>query len=85
MARETGVDPEETEELITFMNDRTGRDQRYAFDCAKMKSELGLSSTVSLEEALSHTVRWYPDSRECVERAKSGEYRSRLEQYYITR
>ncbi|PWE18693.1 dTDP-glucose 4,6-dehydratase [Marinicauda salina] len=47
------------ERLITFVTDRPGHDKRYAIDAAKIKRELNWSPSVTLEEGLRQTVRWY--------------------------
>lgn len=47
------------EQLITFVKDRPGHDQRYAIDASKIQRELGWSPTVTVEEGLRQTVRWY--------------------------
>lgn len=45
--------------LINFVADRPGHDFRYAIDARKIKSELGWTPTVSLDEGLAKTVEWY--------------------------
>ncbi len=50
------------EELITFVADRPGHDQRYAIDPSRIRSELGWRPSVSVEEGLERTVRWYLDN-----------------------
>ncbi|MFA8387636.1 MAG: dTDP-glucose 4,6-dehydratase [Pelagibaca sp.] len=47
--------------LITFVTDRPGHDLRYAIDPARMRGELGWRPSVTLEEGLRRTVRWYLD------------------------
>jgi dTDP-glucose 4,6-dehydratase len=59
VAAQTGADPDEIKELITFVTDRPGHDRRYAIDCTKIKQELGWSQSVSFEEGLERTVAWY--------------------------
>lgn len=49
-------------ELITFVQDRPGHDQRYAIDAAKIKSELGWEARESFESGLRKTVQWYLNS-----------------------
>ncbi|WP_445383559.1 dTDP-glucose 4,6-dehydratase [Robiginitalea sp. IMCC43444] len=46
-------------ELIKFVSDRPGHDQRYAVNAAKLKKELGWTPETSFEEGLSITVEWY--------------------------
>jgi len=47
------------ESLIEFVKDRPGHDFRYAMDARKLERELGWTPTVSLEEGLRLTVKWY--------------------------
>ena len=46
-------------ELITFVDDRPGHDQRYAIDPTRIRTELGWRPSVTLEEGLEKTVDWY--------------------------
>lgn len=46
-------------DLITFVTDRPGHDARYAIDPARIRAELGWRPSVSVEEGLEKTVRWY--------------------------
>ena len=48
--------------LITFVTDRPGHDLRYAIDPTRIRSELGWRPSVTLEEGLRRTVRWYLDN-----------------------
>ena len=48
--------------LITFVTDRPGHDLRYAIDPARIRTELGWRPSVTLEEGLRRTVRWYLDN-----------------------
>ncbi len=52
------------ERLIRFVTDRPGHDFRYAIDASKIRDELGWSPSVTLDEGLRRTVRWYLDNRE---------------------
>ena len=45
--------------LITFVTDRPGHDARYAIDPSRINAELGWRPSVSLQEGLRKTVRWY--------------------------
>lgn len=44
---------------ITFVKDRPGHDFRYAIDASKIANELGWKPTVSFDEGMERTVRWY--------------------------
>ncbi len=44
---------------ITFVADRPGHDHRYAIDASKLQRELGWGPTVSFEDGIDQTVRWY--------------------------
>ena len=46
-------------ELITFVTDRPGHDARYAIDPTRIRTELGWRPSVTVEEGLERTVRWY--------------------------
>jgi dTDP-glucose 4,6-dehydratase len=48
--------------LITFVTDRPGHDARYAIDPARIRDELGWRPSVTVEEGLRRTVRWYLDN-----------------------
>lgn len=49
-------------DLITFVADRPGHDARYAIDPTRMRNELGWRPSVTLEQGLERTVRWYLDN-----------------------
>ena len=49
--------------LITFVTDRPGHDARYAIDPSRISAELGWQPSVTLEEGLRKTVRWYLDNK----------------------
>lgn len=50
------------ENLIKFVKDRPGHDQRYAINCDKIERRLGWSPAVSIDEGMAQTVRWYLDN-----------------------
>ncbi len=48
-------------ELIAFVADRPGHDQRYAIDATKLERELGWRAQESFETGIAKTVQWYID------------------------
>ena len=82
VASEAGLDPSVLKDLISYVKDRPGHDQRYAINCDKLKTELGWTQSLDFEEGLQKTVRWYLDNREWIENIKSGEYRKWIEKNY---
>ena len=48
--------------LITFVEDRAGHDQRYAINASKIKNELGWSPAISWNEGFEMTLMWYLDN-----------------------
>jgi dTDP-glucose 4,6-dehydratase len=52
------------ERLIAFVEDRPGHDLRYAIDPARIREELGWRPSVTLEEGLRRTVRWFLDNED---------------------
>ena len=63
-------------DLITFVTDRPGHDQRYAMDCSKIQRELGWSPQETFESGLAATVEWYLDNAAWSSRILSGAYRT---------
>ena len=51
-------------DLITFVEDRPGHDARYAIDATRIRTELGWSPSVTVEEGLEKTVQWYLDNED---------------------
>ena len=69
-------------ELVTYVKDRPGHDQRYAIDSSKIQSELGWTPEHDFETGLEATLRWYLDNRAWCNRIRSGEYQSYYERQY---
>lgn len=63
------------EQLIEFVQDRPGHDQRYAIDATKIGSELKWQPKESFESGMTQTVRWYLENRDWWQRIESGVYR----------
>ncbi len=68
--------------LITHVKDRPGHDHRYAIDCSKLKRELGWTQSVTFEQGLDLTIRWYLDHQDWVGQVTSGEYRNWIDLQY---
>lgn len=64
-------------DLITFVADRPGHDQRYAIDASRLCDELGWRPLETFESGLEKTVRWYLDNeawwRAILDKRYSGE------------
>ena len=58
--------------LIRFVTDRPGHDFRYAIDAGKIRAELGWTPSVTLDEGLRRTVRWYLDNRDWWQAIQAG-------------
>ncbi|MEM9554331.1 MAG: dTDP-glucose 4,6-dehydratase [Acidobacteriota bacterium] len=66
-------------DLVTFVTDRPGHDQRYAIDASKAKAALDWRPAHDFESGLAATVRWYLDHDAWCRAVSSDRYdRSRL-------
>jgi dTDP-glucose 4,6-dehydratase len=72
-------------ELITYVKDRAGHDFRYAIDASKLHEELGWKPSITFEEGLRNTVRWYLENTEWVEAVVSGSYQDYYKKMYVNR
>lgn len=61
-------------DLITFVQDRPGHDQRYAIDASKIERELGWVPAETFETGLRKTVQWYLDNLEWCKHVQDGSY-----------
>ena len=68
--------------LIRFVKDRPGHDERYAIDYSKLQDTLGWEPEESFNSGILKTIQWYLDSKEWIEAVKSGEYRRWIDQHY---
>ena len=46
-------------DLITYVADRPGHDQRYAIDASKIERELGFTPAETFETGINKTLDWY--------------------------
>lgn len=58
ICKEMGVEPSD---CIEYVKDRAGHDFRYAIDSNKIEHMLGWKPTVSFEEGIRKTIRWYSE------------------------
>ena len=71
--------------LITFVTDRLGHDQRYAIDPTKIKNELGWLPETPFSEGIIKTIRWYLDNPQWVEAVTATDYQAYYEKMYGNR
>ena len=73
------------DDLITYVKDRLGHDQRYAIDPTKIKDELGWYPETCFEEGIVKTIEWYLNNQTWVEEVTSGDYQHYYERMYAGR
>ena len=73
------------EDLIEFVTDRKGHDQRYAIDPTKISNELGWTPQTNFDDGIKKTVAWYLDNRAWWEKIISGEYKNYYAKMYDNR
>lgn len=61
-------------DLITFVADRPGHDQRYAIDATKIQRTLGWTPVETFATGLRKTVQWYLDNSWWWEKIRTGKY-----------
>lgn len=52
-----------SDNLITYVEDRKGHDRRYAIDSSKIKNELGWEPSVTFEQGIQKTLKWYEENQ----------------------
>ena len=71
-----------SEDLITYVTDRKGHDQRYAIDPNFIHSELGWLPETKFENGIEKTIKWYMDNKSWWQNILSGEYQHYYERIY---
>lgn len=71
-------------QLITWVKDRPGHDQRYAIDASKIERELGWKPQETFASGLRKTVEWYLANQGWVHNVTSGAYRAWMSARYGT-
>jgi dTDP-glucose 4,6-dehydratase len=82
MDEELGRAKGTSEQLLTYVKDRPGHDKRYAIDASKIKDELGWIPSITFEEGLRLTAKWYLENPEWLENVTSGNYQQYYEKQY---
>ena len=72
-------------DLITYVQDRPGHDQRYAIDAGKISRELGWKPQETFETGIEKTVDWFLQHQDWVDNVTSGEYRNWVQTHYAER
>jgi len=85
MAIINGYEKNHYKKLITYIKDRPGHDRRYAINCDKIKNELGWKQSLTFEEGLDITIKWYLDNHDWINKISSGEYLKWIEKNYNQR
>jgi dTDP-glucose 4,6-dehydratase len=88
--KETGADGQLSvewinDDLITFVQDRLGHDQRYAIDPTKITNELGWKPETDFETGIVKTVRWYLEHQDWVAEILQGDYVNYYNRMYVDR
>lgn len=71
--------------LISFVKDRQGHDQRYAIDPTKISNELGWLPETTFDKGIVRTIYWYLDNQQWVDEVTSGDYTKYYDQMYGNR
>ncbi len=66
------------DELITYVKDRLGHDQRYGIDPTKIHADLGWRPETTFDVGIVKTIRWYLENHDWVEAVSGDDY----QQYY---
>ena len=71
--------------LITFVADRLGHDQRYAIDPTKIKNDLGWYPETMFADGIEKTIKWNLQHQDWINEVTSGDYQKYYEQMYGNR
>lgn len=63
------------EDLITFVTDRPGHDERYAIDAGKINADLGWTPEEDFASGIRKTVLWYLENKAWWQRVVDGSYK----------
>jgi dTDP-glucose 4,6-dehydratase len=68
--------------LVVHVKDRPGHDRRYALSISKINRELGWRPSVSFEQGIKKTVKWYQNNHGWLKNTQTGAYRTFYKKYY---
>ena len=69
-------------DLIKYVKDRKGHDQRYAVDSTKIKNELSWYPETNFENGITKTIEWYLNNQDWIKNVVSGDYQEYYERIY---
>lgn len=69
-------------DLITYVADRLGHDQRYAIDPTKIKQELGWYPETKFADGIVKTIEWNLAHQDWIKEVTSGDYQRYYEEMY---
>lgn len=70
------------EDLITFVKDRLGHDQRYGIDPSKIKADLGWYPETDFETGIVKTIRWNLENHAWIEAVSGDDYQKYYDLMY---
>lgn len=73
-----------SEDLIEFVTDRPGHDQRYAIDSTKLK-QLGWQPNYDFDTGIVQTIEWFVKNEDWWTKIISGDYQQYFEKQYMGR
>ena len=71
-----------TESLISYVQDRPGHDRRYAIDATKTNDELGYEPKESFSTGIAKTVQWYLNNEAWWQSVMDGSYQGWIKEQY---
>lgn len=82
MDEELGREKGASAKLITYVTDRAGHDFRYAIDASYIEKKLGWKPSITFEQGIRETVKWYLANNKWMDRVASGQYREYYQKQY---
>lgn len=71
--------------LITYVKDRLGHDQRYAIDPSKIKEDLGWYPETTFDVGIVKTIRWNLEHHDWIEAVSGTDYQQYYDKMYGNR